>query len=248
MSFASDARAVRDPSKPLHLRVAAWRRCLHRYAPYGFGPTLRHLRERFGSLDDPAALESAMSALEASRQVWLAEVARFQRGRRVAKAQGRRRARPVDLAPYQDQGWPGGVAAGGPLPGSLTDQRVTDEFLARYGMTSWTPQPVNHRRRLRRLPSVGSATCAFFAAVGCGGLVLSVIAVVAVVCVNPPAVAKWSFGLTGAVALVLLGLWSAASDADQRRNDRAERARVAALAEAAERRCRADQLRSFDLY
>ena len=248
MSFASDARAVRDPSKPLHLRVAAWRRCLHRYAPYGFGPTLRHLRERFGSLDDPAALESAMSALEASRRVWLAEVVRFQQGRQVAKAQGRRRVRPVDLAPYRDQGWPGGVAAGGPPPGSRTDQRVTDEFLARYGMMLWTPQPVNHRRRLRRLPPVEPAGCAFFAAVGCGGLVLSLIALVAVVCANPPAIAKWSFGLTGAVALILFGLCSAASDSDRRRSARAERARVVALAEAAERRCRADRLRSFDLH
>ncbi|WFE28923.1 hypothetical protein O7623_06985 [Solwaraspora sp. WMMD791] len=247
MSFASDARAVRDPAKPVHLRVTAWRRCLRRYAPYGVGTTLRHLRERFGSLDDPAALESAMSALEASRRVWLAEVARFQQGRRAAKAQGRRRARPVDLAPYRDQGWPGGVAAGGPRPGSLTDQRVTDEFLARYGMTLWTPQPVDHRRRLRRLSPIDSATATFFGSVGCGGCLLGVIALVAGLCADPPAIAWWSFATAGVLTLLVVAWREVASGADQRRSERADRARVVASAEAAERRCRTDRMRSFNI-
>ncbi|MFV2020068.1 hypothetical protein [Micromonospora sp. LOL_023] len=246
MSFASDARAVRDPSKPLHLRVAAWRRCLCRYAPYGFGSTLRHLRERFGSLDDPAALESAMSALKASRRVWLAQVARFQQGRRAAKAQGRRRVHAVDLAPYRDQGWPGGVAAGGPLPGSRTDQWVVDEFLARYGMALWTPQPVNHRRRLRRLPPVDSAAATFFGSVGCGGFLLGVIALVAVLCADPPAIAWWSLAVAGVLTLLVVARREVVSGADQRRSAHAERVRIVMLAEAAERRCRADRLRSFN--
>lgn len=247
VSFGRDARTVRDASAPLHRRVVAWRRCVHRYAPYGFGPTALHLQERFGSLNDPAALASAMSALEASRRVWLVEVAQFRLRRRAAKAQGRRRANASELAPYRQQGWPGGEAAGGPRPGSVSDRPVTHEFLAACGMTLWAPAPVNHRRRVRRLPAVDSAYGTFFGLLGCGGFGLALIALAGWAIADPPVIAWWTFTVTGALTLVVLAWREVSGGAAHRHESLLERGRIMAMADAAEQRWKADRKRSFNL-
>jgi hypothetical protein len=247
VSFGRDARTVRDTSVALSRRVVAWRRCVHRYAPYGFGPTVLYLQDRFGSLNDSVALASAMSALETSRRVWLVEVARFRLRRRAAKAQGRRRATASELAPYLQQGWPGGEAAGGPRPGSLSDRPVTHEFLAAYGMTLWSPAPVNHRRRVRRLPVVDSPYGAFFGLLGCGGFVLALIALAGWAIADPPAITWWTFTVAGVVTLVVLAWREVSGGAARRHESLVERGRIMAAADAAEQRWKADRKRSFNL-
>ncbi|MFE9688356.1 hypothetical protein [Micromonospora sp. NPDC005806] len=238
---------VRDPSVPRARRVAAWRRCLRRYAPYGFDATLRHLHDRFGSLDDPAALIDALSALERSRAVWLAEVDEFRQHRRAAKARGRRRPTAADLDRYRQQGWPGGTMAGGPVSGSLADRPVAAEFLARHGMTPWIPAPVNHRRRVRRLPQVETMREEIIPLLGCSGFPLVLIALVVGALADVPAIAWWTFGTVAPVVLVFLCWRAAVENAARRREIVAERARVTALADAAEERWRADRSRSFNL-
>ncbi|PZG22874.1 hypothetical protein C1I95_04585 [Micromonospora craterilacus] len=246
MGFAKDARDVRDQTLPRQQRVLAWRRCLGRYAPYGLRQTLDHLRARFGSFDDPAALAAAVSALEASRAVWLAEVDRFGRHRRAAKAQGRRRVTVADVAGYRQWGWPGGVPAGGPEPGGLADRPLAPEFLAAYGMVLWDPVPVNHRRRVRRLPAARSPYAAFFGLLGCGGFGLALLALVGWALLDPPVVAGWSFAVAGVVALVFFA-WRESGRVVHRPGLAAENDRVRALADAAEARWRAQRRRSFDL-
>ncbi len=207
MSFRAELAIVRDAGAPRDRRVAAWRRCLGHYAPFGFADTLAHLRDRFGSLDEPAALDAAAAALEQSRRAWLTEVADFAAGRRDAKGRGQRRASPAELAGRRHPRWPGGEAAGGPAPGSPLDRPVATEFVARYGMTLWTPEPVDHRRRVRRLPAPPAAPSRWAGVpltVGSGTVGLVLTAVVGGWLLTPPRIAWWSYWVTGAALLIVM--------------------------------------------
>jgi hypothetical protein len=230
VSFRAHARTVQDPTVSLARRRVALRRCVARYAPYGFDETRRYLEERFGTFDEPATLKAAVAELAHSREVWLTEVADFGRRRRAAKAQGRRRASRADVAAYSEQRWPGDTA-----PDARTRRPVTEGFLARYGMILWEPQPVNHRRRVRRLPKVPPQR-APVGALGCGVTILALIVVVGLVFVHPPALAWWVLLLAGPLALTVVALVAASGDRAYREILRQDQARVREAAEAAEQR------------
>jgi hypothetical protein len=236
VSFRSHARTVLDPTAPLLVRKAALRRCVTEYAPYGYRATLRHLEQRFDGLADADALTAALSELDGSRSAWLAEVEDFARRRREAKARGQRRASRVEVTRYHDQGWPGTADRAGP--------RVAERFLRRYGMTLWTPEPVNHRRRVRRLPKPLPPRGVLVGTLGCGGLGLVLIALAGWVLVRPAPLGWWAFLGLGTIALTLLGVAMTAGDRLVRRLVEREYAVVVDAADRAEERLLTDRHRT----
>lgn len=246
MSFNRDARTARDVSAPLARRVRAVRQCVSRYAPYGYAATLDHLRERFGSLDNPSAFVPAVTALESSRRVWLADVAEFGRRRREAKARGCRRAAVSEVEPLRQVRWPGGEAAGGPVAGA-DDRPVAHQFLASYGMIGWEPAPVNHRRRVRRAGHISWPYWMPVATLGCGIVILPFIGLVAWLVLDPPAIFFWSFALVGAVALPVAAVSQVAAGSVRQRAIRGRNDRIRRAAEAAEQRWRVERLHGFTI-
>lgn len=221
---------------------------MRRYAPYGYAATVRYLRERYGSLNDPAALAAALSALESSRRVWLREVSDFGARRRSMKGHGRRRVGEAELLALRQQRWPGGESTGGPPAGTAADRPVAHEFLARYGMTAWIPEPVNHRRRARRLPAVPSLYENVFVTLGCGGFTLVVIAAITAFLANPPAIFWWTFTNSGATLLAVIAGRAMYRNSVRRGHSRAiGRQRIAAGAALAEQRWDTERRRSFNL-
>ncbi len=227
VSFRSHARTVRDPAAALLGRQAALRRCVSEYAPYGFQATMRYLEERFEGLAERASLVAAVDELERSRTAWLAEVAGFGRRRREAKAHGQRRASRAEVAAYQEQGWPGDPGRNGP--------RVTERFLRRYGMTIWVPEPVDHRRRIRRLPRPRLRD-GVLGTLGCGSLILVLLALAGWILLRPTATMWWAFFGIGIGTLVLLSVAAAAGDRVYRRLLDRENGLVVAAADRAEER------------
>jgi len=247
VGFRGDLALVRDARAPVERRVLAWRRCVRRYAPFGYAATMEHLRERYGSLNDPVALHAAADALEHSRRVWLIEVAEFAARRRAAKRDGQRRAHRSEVARWRYARWPGGAEGGAPAPGSAPDRPVATEFLARYGMTEWTPEPVNHRRRARRLPPVPSRWDGVWSSVGCAGtLALIAVAVCAWKSLAPPRIFWSAFVVTGVVLLPVLAWREVRGNDVRRREVSAARRRIADAAALAERRHALRRRRDFD--
>jgi hypothetical protein len=114
-------------------------------------------------------------------------------------------------------------------------------------MVGWTARPVNHRRRVRRLPRAESPAATFAGVFGCGGFVLALIALAARALLDPPAVGWLSFGATGLVGATVFAWREVVVTAGHRSEVLARRARVLAAADAAERRWRTDRQRSFNL-
>ncbi|MET7833744.1 hypothetical protein ABZS44_13025 [Micromonospora sediminicola] len=133
MSFAGELRRVRDESQPFARRVAAFRRCLGMYAPFGFTSTLSHLEHRFGPMEDADKLTSAAEALATSRQAWLADLTRWHQSRRDAKARGRRHPAEHERSVYLSRQWPGGGHTTGPATSSGHGV-VSVGFLATHGV------------------------------------------------------------------------------------------------------------------
>lgn len=107
-SFATHRLRVHDTARPPYRRLSALRTCLTEFAPYGFYATYHHLCRSAGiprDLDeDPESLVRAVEELREARQLWLAELAAWQIGRRAQKRAGRRRADPPQ--PSQGLYWP----------------------------------------------------------------------------------------------------------------------------------------------
>lgn len=101
MSYAVQARKVRDESLPYGRRVSALCSCVQMYRPIGFNATLSFLAEELaGPYDkDEAALLRALDALTASRSRWLADVCDYADRRSREKREGRRRPHPTDRDP-----------------------------------------------------------------------------------------------------------------------------------------------------
>jgi hypothetical protein len=127
VSYAVHSRRVRDEALSLGVRRSALGSCVVLYGPYGYRATLAFLSRRCGRLDTPKGLTGAIDLLDASRTAWLAELAAFAAGRRVAKASGNRQPAATELAGFAAMGWPGGPHDG------LT---VSQPFLSQFGLMS----------------------------------------------------------------------------------------------------------------
>lgn len=100
MSFAVEARKVRNTDLPHGRRVSGLRACVQRYRPIGFRATLSFLEHQAGPYrTDEAALLRALDCLTASRELWKAAVAEYATARREAKSRGQRTPRPSDPNP-----------------------------------------------------------------------------------------------------------------------------------------------------
>jgi hypothetical protein len=101
MSYAAQARRIRDESLPYGRRVSALCSCVQLYRPIGFNATLSFLAEELaGPYErDEAALLRALDALTESRSRWLAEVYAYADRRTREKRDGRRRPHPADGDP-----------------------------------------------------------------------------------------------------------------------------------------------------
>jgi hypothetical protein len=140
VSYAIHSRRVRDEALSLGVRRSALGSCVVLYGPYGYRETLAFLNRRCGRLDTPEGLTCAIDLLDASRAVWLAQLAAFGAGRRAAKAAGTRRPAAAELARFAAMGWPGGPHDG---------RAVSQSFLRQFGLIQSLPEPVRLRRRIR---------------------------------------------------------------------------------------------------
>ena len=100
MSFAVNARKVRNAGLPHGRRVSGLRACVQRYHPLGYLATLSFLEHQAGPYrTDEAALLRALDCLTESRELWKAAVADYATDRREAKSRGQRTPRPQDPNP-----------------------------------------------------------------------------------------------------------------------------------------------------
>jgi hypothetical protein len=100
VSFAVDARKVRNAALPHDHRVSGLRACVQRYHPLGYLATLSFLEHLAGPYSsDEAALLRAVDCLTQSRDLWKDAVADYARSRRAAKSRGERTPRPQDPNP-----------------------------------------------------------------------------------------------------------------------------------------------------
>ncbi len=100
MSFAVDARKVRNPELPVGRRVSGLHSCVQRYHPLGFLATLSFLEQVAGPYkQDEKALLKAIEVLTESRERWKQAVDEYATERRAAKARGERTPRPYDPNP-----------------------------------------------------------------------------------------------------------------------------------------------------
>jgi hypothetical protein len=124
MSFGNYARKVRDQSLPYGRRVTALACGVQMYRPLGFRATFAFVTDRNGRFRyDGNVLVQAMDRLEASRALWVAEVAAYAELRVAAKQDGNRRP---------------GKAEGNPVPPShwYGDRRQGALFAIQYMLTS----------------------------------------------------------------------------------------------------------------
>ncbi len=101
MSYAAQARRVRDESLPYGSRVSALCSCVQMYHPIGFTASLTFLAEELAGpyKSDETALLRALDALTTSRTHWLADVCEYADRRSREKREGRRRPHPADRDP-----------------------------------------------------------------------------------------------------------------------------------------------------
>jgi len=91
VSFAADARKVRNADLPYLRRLSAFHSCVQRYKPLGFATTLSFLEQLAGRYrDDEEALLRALRMLTDSREEWKLAVTEYAYLRRAAKARGER--------------------------------------------------------------------------------------------------------------------------------------------------------------
>ncbi|MFL6118218.1 hypothetical protein [Actinophytocola sp.] len=91
MSFAADARKVRNPDLPHLRRLSAFHSCVQRYKPLGFAATLSFLEQLAGRYrQDEEALLRALDMLVDSRERWKHAVTEYAKVRKSAKARGER--------------------------------------------------------------------------------------------------------------------------------------------------------------
>ena len=138
MSFAVNARKVRNEGLPHARRVSGLHSCVQKYHPLGFLATLSFLEHLAGPYKkDPEALLRALDTLTASRDRWKQATENYATQRRQAKSRGERTPRPYDPnpSPAPDQ-WYGAAKHGalhalsfrqsrGTLP-AATDDVATD--------------------------------------------------------------------------------------------------------------------------
>ncbi len=119
MSFAADARRVRDDSLPLARRVKALHQCIQMHSPLGFENTRQALRKQVGAtghrwtasfpfrrtLWTGDELVAALDQLEESRRTWLAYQQAFAARRRDEKAKGWRQPTKGDLEALTATEW-----------------------------------------------------------------------------------------------------------------------------------------------
>ncbi|MFI7675260.1 hypothetical protein [Actinophytocola sp. NPDC049390] len=100
MSFAVDARKVRNAALPHGRRVSGLHSCVQRYHPLGFLATLSFLEHQAGPYrSDAPALLRALDCLTESRELWKAVVTDYATARREAKSRGQRTPSPHDPNP-----------------------------------------------------------------------------------------------------------------------------------------------------
>ncbi|MEV6241527.1 hypothetical protein [Lentzea sp. NPDC051838] len=108
MTFAREARRVRDESLPMSTRVIGLRACLQHYKPIGFDASFSFLESLVGNLrKDPAALLLALDLLTASHAAWQAELHAYGLLRRRAKLLGYRVPHPSAPNPNRPSHWYG---------------------------------------------------------------------------------------------------------------------------------------------
>jgi hypothetical protein len=91
VSFAADARKVKNPELPYLRRLSAFHSCVQRYKPLGFVTTLSFLEQLAGRYrDDEESLLRALTMLVDSRDQWKQAVVEYAAMRRTAKARGER--------------------------------------------------------------------------------------------------------------------------------------------------------------
>jgi hypothetical protein len=91
VSFAADARKVKNPELPYPRRLSAFHSCVRRYNPLGFVTTLSFLEQLAGQYrDDEESLLRALAVLVDSREQWKRAVVEYAAMRRRAKARGER--------------------------------------------------------------------------------------------------------------------------------------------------------------
>ncbi len=111
MSFANDARRVRDAGLPLARRVAALRSCVQQYGPLGYHVTLAYLATLVGPWrTDAAALVRAVDVLAASRARAVAAEGEYAERRRQEKRLGRRQPASPRAGRDHYGWWPAGAA------------------------------------------------------------------------------------------------------------------------------------------
>jgi hypothetical protein len=107
MSFGIYARRVRDRDLPYRARYRALRCAVGRYCPIGFNATWSYLSTVGDMNADEEALIRALDILEASRNVWLAEIKAFAARRRAEKRRHRRSPTTADRLYLYGCRWPG---------------------------------------------------------------------------------------------------------------------------------------------
>jgi hypothetical protein len=100
VSFAADARKVRDANLPHLRRLAAFHSCVQRYKPLGFRATLSFVEQLAGPYrsDEPALLR-AIAVVTDSREEWKEAVCAYATARGHAKSAGQRTPPPNDPNP-----------------------------------------------------------------------------------------------------------------------------------------------------
>jgi hypothetical protein len=100
MSFAVQARRIRNTDLPHPQRISALRSCVQMYHPLGFHATLSFLEQLAGRYEkDEQALQRALTVLSASREQWKKAVTEYAKTRREAKSRGERTPRRTDPNP-----------------------------------------------------------------------------------------------------------------------------------------------------
>jgi len=110
MSFANEARKVREQQRPYGARVNALCHCLELYCPLGFQLSLDYLQRYAGTFwrhrhavprapETDAALLTAIRLIEESRNLQTAAAAVYATERAEQKARGRRSPHPRETTP-----------------------------------------------------------------------------------------------------------------------------------------------------
>lgn len=175
MSFARDARTVRDTALPLVQREAALGRCVRRFAPFGLLGTFEYLARHTGHTERPGGADRLAWASDDERpggasddelaaggrdpaERLIAAIGLLESSRAAWRNELERFAATRRLAKARGQRRI--VAAEiepysrfgwpGANAADTGGQPLAPQFLHRYGLVLWQPAPVNLRRAVRR--------------------------------------------------------------------------------------------------